>query len=243
MMLTKRDHQLMCFLSEQGVATFAQLRKEFFVNDEACRCRLRKLLRRNLIESISIDEMKKISVSAYLKMAEILNLKGSEIWKYRLYRLSEVFRKISPTTETNSDPKMWRHQVQLTEVRQFIKEEFPNALILTESDVESEWRRFKSKTEVAIPDLVLRSSGKEVAIEMERTLKSEREYQKRMAFYGRSKYTHVIYFCESVNIFNKIARTSAGSKKIGVSNILSKDKIYRVGQGFQPIRTFIHSVY
>lgn len=142
MKLTQRDHQILCFLSDQGVATLSQLTQEFFLTEKACRSRLHILLTAKLIESVSVQELRKLSLTAFQKMSDILRVSTAELWKYRLYRLTSALRGKRAGTESLSQLKMWRHQIQLNGVRRFFKESFPNALLLTEFDVQTEWSRY-----------------------------------------------------------------------------------------------------
>lgn len=239
MAVTNRDIEMMTYLAEQGVATADQLAERFFPTRKACLWRLMRLIQAELIESVPVTALKELSLGAYKSAVSAVGLNLSHHWKRRVYRLGPRFRERRIGAEAVAGLKMMRHQLQTNGIRKICERRFPGALILTEADVEAEWRRYKTSGEVPLPDLVIREPGREVAIEVERTMKSQSVYYFRFALYEQSHYTHVIYFCETPEIFNKVSKIASDSKKIGVSSLLMTDKVFRHTTGMQPIEAFL----
>jgi hypothetical protein len=239
MRLTERDFDLLRFLGAQGVATAYQLTERYFPTRKTCLNRLYQLRQGGLVESVPLSALKEISINSFKQAAQLLALRREEAWRYRLYRLSSELRSRSTGGEAMADIKMWKHQIQLNGIRRLFERLFPGAMILIDPEIRAEWRRFKSGADMPIPDLVIRRDGQEFAVELERTRKSEKDYFTRFFQLDSSVYSHVLYFCESDELFKKIADLSKDFAKIGVSRLMSPELIYRKRDGFQSLYQFL----
>ena len=239
MRLTERDFDLLTYLAAQGVANADQLTERFFSSRKTCQARLHSLKQADLVESIPLTALKTVSVTSYREAVDTLSLSRQDLWKYRVYRLAERLRGRRAGAESFSEPKMWKHQLCLNGLRNLMLKRFPDALVLTDPDIQAEERRFKMGRGGPIPDLVIRAGEKEVAIEVERTRKSETEYHLRFIDYRDSHYSHVLYFCESERIFNKVSALSRGIPKIGISRLLAPEMVFQYGNGFVSTREFL----
>lgn len=239
MRLTERDFDLLRYLGAQGVATADQLTARYFPSRTVCAKRLHVLRRGGLIESVPLSALRGISIASFRQAIQLLSLRREEAWRYRLYRLSEELRVRTIGAEAMSDIMMWKHQIQLNGIRHLFERLFPRAVILIDPEIRAEWRRFKAGAEMPVPDLVIRSDGHEIAVEVERTRKAETKYFSRFFQFESSVYSHVLYFCESDIIFNKVVELSAAFSKIGVSRLLSPELVYRKEDGFKSIFQFL----
>jgi len=239
MHLTERDFDLLTYLAAQGVATADQLTERFFPNKNTCQERLHWLKRANLVESLPFTTLKSVSLGTYRQAIDILSLSKQDIWKFRVYRLTERLRKRRAGAESFGEPIMWKHQLQLNGIRKFAEDWFPEAVILTDPDIQAEERRLKMGRSLPVADLVVRTARREIAIEVERTRKTETEYHLRFLDYRDSHYSHVLYFCEGERLFNKVAELANGIAKIGVSRLLSPHTVFQQGSGFVSTRAFL----
>lgn len=239
MRLTSRDFDLLRFLGAQGVATANQLTERYFPSRKVCIKRLHVLRRGGLIESVPLSALSQVSIASFRQAVDLLSLRSEEVWKHRVYRLSPKLQSRSAGGGSLADMKMWKHQIQLNGIRRIFEGLFPEAVILTDPEIRAEWRRFKVGSDMPVADLVIRTGGKELAIEVERTRKSETEYFRRFFKYESSWYSHVLYFCESEEVFNKVAELSKRVSKIGVSRLMSPELVYRKEDGFQSLGAFI----
>lgn len=239
MRLTERDLDLLSYLGSQGVASGKQLSERFFPSHESFQVRISKLKRQGLIETVPLTALKEISLNSFRQAMTVMGVPSDGLWKYRIYRLGQRFRKNWNSVEAISDVRMWKHQMLLNEIRTLCESLFPNALILSDPDIRHEWRRFRAGADAVIPDLVIRDGKLEVAIEVERHTKSERDYFQRFLAYRDSAYTHVIYFCETERVFSKVAAEAARIQKIAVTSIVKKSIVYRESTGYQPIEAFL----
>lgn len=239
MRLTHRDFDMLRFLGAQGVATADQLTERYFPSRKVCLNRLHVLRRGGMVESVPLSALREISINSFKQAAQLLALRREEAWRYRLYRLTKELRTRRPGGEALADIMMWKHQIQLNGVRRLFERMFPGAVILIDPEIRAEWRRFNAGGEMPVADLVIRRDGQEFAVELERTRKAESEYFSRFFKFESSIYSHVLYFCESDEIFNKIAELSKRFKKIGVSRLLSPELIYRKEEGFQSLHQFL----
>lgn len=243
MRLMPRDFGILEFLSAQGAATPSQLQERFFCSRMSCDKRLHFLRAVGLVESCSVQELKKVSPTSYQTVAGIFGIEKADLWKYRVYRLGARFRNRSLGNELMSDVRMWKHQIQLNPLKKFCETLFPDALILTDPDIRQEWVRVGGAQDVVIPDLVIRRGKLEIAIELERNFKAPRVYFERFQMYRSSAYTHAVYFCETEVIFKKVADLAANFKKIAVATLLMKRTVFQERTGFQPLDEFLaHAV-
>lgn len=239
MRLTERDFDLLTFLASQGVATTDQLIARFFPSRSTCQARLHFLKQADLIESLPLAALKSVSARNFHQSGDVLSLSKLDLWKYRVYRLTERIRSRRAGADRFSEPILWKHQLRLNGIRKLFEDWFPNALILTDPDIQAEERRFKLGRGLPVADLVVRSGENEIAIELERTRKSETEYHLRLIDYRDSHYSHVLYFCESDRIFNKVATLSSGISKVGASRLLAPEMVFQQGQGFVSTQAFL----
>jgi|GEM_PF-6801818 len=242
MKLTTRDFEILEFLAAQGAASSRQLMERFFQTRGSCDKRLHFLKTVGLVEACPIAGLESEMKTSPSQLREILGVGNSDLWKYRIYRLGPKFKNRRLGAEQISDAKMWKHQVLLNRVRALCEELFPGSHILTDPEIRQEAMRLGSSQDQLIPDLVIRLSGREIAVELERTLKSSRIYFERFQAYRNSIYTHVVYFCETDLIFRKVSDLAANFKKIAVTGFLSRKTIFRERFGFQPIQTFLDSM-
>lgn len=240
MRLTERDFDLLTYLAAQGVATSAQLTERFFPSETRCQVRLHQLKKAQLIESLPLTTLKSVSLGTYKQAVDVLALSAQDVWKFRVYRLAERLRRRRAGAESFSEPIMWKHQLQLNGIRNLVEKWFSHAIVLTDPDIQSEDRRFRLGRNAPVPDLVVRTNQREIAIEVERTQKTETEYHLRFLDYRDSSYSHVIYFCENERLFNKVANLANGIAKIGISRLLAPETVYQKDAGFVATKTFLN---
>lgn len=244
MILTTRDFEILEFLYHQGVGTFSQIRERFFSNNNSASIRLYQLRKNGFIESKRITELKTVSKSLYInaKKIPIFNT-HSDLHKFKVYLLGERVRYKHQRNEGLSQPIMWKHQIELNQIRKVLEKELPGAKILGDPEIRSNFSSLQL-AEVqgyheAIADLHLEKGRLKVAVELERNLKSELEYYSRFLSYRDSSYTHVIYYCENEKVFDSISRQASSFFKIGVSLVISPKKIFQRSQGFQTLDQFL----
>lgn len=240
MRITTRDFEVLRFLGAQGVATADQLTDAYFPSRGACLGRLHFLKHGGFVESLPLSKLKDVSQASFNQAVGILELGRSEIWKHRIYRLSPRLRSKYAGNEALSSIQLWKHQIQLNGVRSLLKGYFPGATILTDPEVRAELRRFGAGMNLPIPDLVIRQGDLEIAVEVERTMKSEREYFTRFLRFEAGSHTHVLYFCESDDIFNKVSELSRRISKFVVAlQLLSPELVYQKDQGYVSLSQFL----
>lgn len=239
MQLTVRDFDLLRFLGAQGVATADQLAERYFPSRKVCLNRLHVLRRGNLVESLPLSTLREISVPCFRQAVDLLALRSEEVWKHRVYRLTPALRSRTSGADAMADVKMWKHQIQLNGVRRLLEGLFRGATILTDPEIRAEWRWLRAGVDMPVADLVIRQGNHEIAVEVERTQKSEAEYFSRFFKYESSTFTHVLYFCETDAIFNKVSELAKRVRKIGVSRILAPELVYRKEDGFLSLDAFL----
>lgn len=245
MRLTERDFDLLRYLAEQGVASSRQLAEKFFPTQRALQTRVAILAQQGLIESVPLTAMKAFSQQSYFHTAtDLLGASRSDIWKYRIYRLGERFKKKWPSTAKLADVKMWRHQLMVNEIRSVFEKKFPDALFLNDPQVLEEWRHWANWksgdfSDVPIPDLTVRVGDLQIAIEIERNLKAETTYFTRFIRYESSQYSHVLYYCESERVFKTVSKLARSFEWMAFARFGTIHEIYRLMGGWTKLDAFL----
>ncbi|OFZ80663.1 MAG: hypothetical protein A2583_13595 [Bdellovibrionales bacterium RIFOXYD1_FULL_53_11] len=245
MRLTERDFDLLRYLAEQGVASARQLAQKFFPSVASFRTRIGFLNRADLVESVPITALKELSHSSYFETAtDVLGASRQNVCKYRVYRLGQRFGKKWPHTGRLSDIKMWRHQLMVNELRAVFEKKFPRALFLNDPQAIEEWRLFQrsgpaDSSDLAIPDLTVRVDDLNIAIEIERTQKAEREYFGRFFKFRDSDYTHVIYYCATERIFKMVSKLARCYEWMAVARFGTIHEVYRLWPGWIKLDEFL----
>lgn len=238
MRLTRRDIEIIGYLSDQGVALSDQLIGRFFKSDVSFRVRISSLIKHGYIESVSIYQNRHLLRSRFKPLYEKLGFHPSERPNLKLFRLGPRFKG---NTEHGSDiasPSFWQHQISLNELRFFLETVFEGGIFLSDTELRVEWSRFNGATQAPIPDLVYRQGEVELAFELERTAKSEVVYFERFSSYQRSDYNQVIYVAENETISARLRACAARFPKIVVTDIGRLKKGYRDLDGFTSIRSY-----
>ena len=239
MMLTDRDFELLCYLGSHGVATAEELTKRFFPTYGSFKKRMCALRKEDLIETVLLSRLKEISQKSFLQAAHILDVPQERLRGMKIYRLAERLRKDLHSSAGLAEVKMWKHQVQLGKVLALLETLLPGATILTDPEVRSELAPYRLSKNPAIPDLVVRDGERTIAVEVERNAKNKDEYREKFNYYEDSSYTHVLYFCETDVVFQKVVERAARYHKVGVAKIVRAGLVYQEFSGFRPIEAFL----
>jgi len=245
MRLTERDFGILRYLAQQGVASSHQLMRGFFQSQVSARKRISTLIRAGMIESLPLSEIKAFSRLSYLQTGALLTGSGRQgIASCRVYRLSEKIRDQWPSTSKLADVKMWSHQILLNELRAVFQEKFPNAVILNDPMILEEQRRFEkwrtgSTGDLVVPDLVVRIGESQIALEVERNLKSQDKYRSRFMRFEDGPYTHVIYYCNSERIFNSLSKFGTHYQGIAFARFGTIHEVFRTLDGWMRLDDFL----
>lgn len=232
MRLTRRDLEVISYLSEEGVALSRQLSKRFFTSDPSFRVRISRLIQEGYVESVSIYQHRHLLRSRFHDLYKRLDIHPTDAPNLRLFRLGRRFKKQSEHGKDIASPSLWQHQISLNELRTYLESFLISGTFITDPELRSEWTRFKAGTEVPIPDLVYRERGVEIAFELERTTKSEVTYFERFADYERSHYKIIVYIAENPMIAERLRRTSRRFSKIMVCELENLRKGFHEHSGY-----------
>ncbi len=237
--LTVRDFEILEFLFAQGLATPLQIRERFFCSRTSCDKRLHFLAAAGLVESRSVKELKVKAPRSSVDVPGILEIGNPHLAKYRVFGLGPRFRNRRQSKEFVANPLWWQQQIQINRLKKFCSDWFPGAKILANIDVRQEHYRVGGAQDVVTPVLAIRIGNLEIAIEWERSFKSPRVYFERFRSYQSSAYTHVVYFCETEDIFKKVADLAANFKKIAVTSVLMNRIVFQERTGFRRLQDFL----
>jgi hypothetical protein len=249
MRLTERDYDLLRYLAEQGVASSKQLADRHFPNLSSFWVRINKLSQVGLVEAVPLTTIKQFSQSNYFTTAkDLLGASRTDIWKYKVYRLGERFRKRWPSTGKLADVKIWRHQLMVNELRAVFEKKFPGALFLNDLQVTEELWQFRSFREgnfgrVVIPDLTVQIGERKIAVEIERTRKSENEYYFRLLDFRDGDYSQLLYYCESERIFKTLLKLMSGENWVALARFGTIHEVLCPRLGWMKLDDFLNDKF
>jgi len=211
--LTTRDINILSFLSDQGVATFDQIRNGYFESKVSCYKRLSILKNYGLIRSECI----KIGIKKNNK----------------IYLLSETLGFNSIT-----ERHMIKHQMELNKVYLYLKHSLFEAIFINDPKIKIRNKRYGITSDV-IPDIEIIQDNIKIAIEVERYKKTKNEYLTRFLYYNKSDYTHIIYYFEFDKEYLTVSQLAKSFKKIVFSSIINPKSVYSNLLGFINIKEYL----
>ena len=138
---------------------------------------------------------------------------------------------------------MWSHQLLLNELRAVFQEKFPEAVILNDPMILEEQRRFEKWNGGAgtsvVPDLVVRIGDHQIALEVERNLKSHDKYRSRFLRFEDGPYTHVIYYCDSERVFYSLSKFGTHCQGIAFARFGTIHEVFRALDGWMSLDDFL----
>ena len=82
-----------------------------------------------------------------------------------------------------------------------------------------------------LPDFYLKGRNYNLAVELDLHLKRNSRYHLKIAEYGKSRFTHVLYFVTNIKKMNSLIRTFNYRKYVGIAHYTNEQEIfcYRYG--------------
>jgi len=207
--LTDRDKRIFCYLFEQKVAYFEEIRDRFFDNLHISTCflRLQKLSNYEFIEKIAISQGGKLKT--YFTLTK-LGLK--EVCDFYDINKSSIRLK---TDSLEHDLKLsyLRNKLEsCKKIKSYYSENYLHGCSLAE-----DYERLSPIRDINA-DAALHINGKSgdflVSFEYERTLKNPSRYNKKLTdYYFNNSITAVFYLCESEVIERSIRKADRIASK------------------------------
>ncbi|HLD99082.1 MAG TPA: replication-relaxation family protein [Bdellovibrionota bacterium] len=219
--LTQRDERLLQFLASQGQATAEQLTKLFFPSLQAFYQRGALLIRAGLLESHSAVDCAAATTGGVRGLVSALKLKGNRVQHLKIYRIASQLRKRLPNGNSElCDDRFVKHQLLLSEVRMRIERclQGRDFQVLNDPEIDAETRTRLYGASL-VPDLLFRGADLSIAVELERSVKTESDLALRFSRYRDSRYNKVIYFCESEAIYRRVKKLAGFYRRIAVGFI------------------------
>lgn len=236
--LQVRDRDLTNFLRAQGYATFDQLKDLFFPSVDSCSKRLRALEATDYIQSrTAIQFFRGNKVFTPL----LLGLNIHPLTK--IYSLSKTYRRQVPETNRLLKYHMCLHQLLLNDARSKLTSlMLGEDLVLNDPDLKL-WSIVDSgRRKEFTPDLTFELKEGALAIELERTLKSENRYAERLGFFQHSSYSHVLYLYCNENHLPTLLRYAGSTRKIAFAHYLDPQRVFSNTWGHMPLVAWINKV-
>ncbi|OFZ54110.1 MAG: hypothetical protein A2428_08715 [Bdellovibrionales bacterium RIFOXYC1_FULL_54_43] len=219
--VTERDEQMLRFLISQGQATAEQLTKLYFPTLRAFYKRSQRLEKIGLLESKNAVDCAAATRGGVRGLVTSLNIKRKRLNSLKIYRVSKGVRRRLPNGNTElCDDRFVKHQLLLSEVRMRVERclQGKTYKILNDPEIDAETRTRMYGASL-VPDLVFRGEDVNVAVELERSDKSEFDLMLRFSRYRDSGYNKIIYFCESEAIHRRVKKLATFYRRIAVGFI------------------------
>jgi len=239
MVLTERDFAILCYLNKHGVSTAQELTGLFFPSYYVFRRRVSLLIREKLVQSMPLRRLKEISSKSYAQASATLGLPTPRLLNSKVYMLTERIRMNLQSSLNLTEVQMWKHQYQVGRIDGLMRARLPGASVLNDPEIKREMLRYRDPKDAVIPDLVFRSDAFNIAVEIERNYKNHDQYRRRFHYYEDSSYSHVLYFCESDDLFDRISERARSYDKVGVVKILNPDLVFQRSRGFVSLSAFL----
>ena len=238
--LQPRDKKVLDLLRDQGFASFEQLRERYFPNIKRCSKRLRLMEKHNYLKSYTLKEyFAKQDSKGFFPHLLALGLKGGS----KIYILSTTYRKLIPETNRLLKPDLCLHQLILNRVRFFLEDSIADARFMLSDPQIKVLSDFSSgRRKEFTPDISVESSRYIIAVELERTVKSNNRYASRFWFYKDSVYTHVLYYYVNEAHLKMIMKQSGQMRKVGFAHYLRPDQILTKAWGYLSLYEWIEKV-
>lgn len=236
--LQTRDTSLTTFLMRQGFATFEQLQAMFFPSKMSCSKRLRALEATGYITSISASAFFRGN-NQFTPFLLGLNLHPLT----RIYQLSSTYRRQVPETNRLLKKHLCLHQLILNDVRVKLTSELRSfSLVLNDPQLKTWSIVDPGRRKEFTPDLSYEMDRFSLAIEVERTLKSDCRYTQRFGFYLGSSYTHVLYvYVNDAHLPTLLAHAGA-SRLFAFSHYLHPTEVFCRAWGYLKLNDWIDKV-
>lgn len=237
--LSRRDREILMFLEQQGFATFSQLNDQFFNNVSTCSRRLTKLRKLELISSDTLLNVlfQKNADKAAKTLPFVMEMDISK--KSHIYRLGKEFRRKFAFSDGLVKPNMVMHQLYLNDLRKKIEKLIPHKFVLHDPKIKVISRVEGWRHDSIRPDLSFEFNKFKVAVEFERTRKSESRYYEKFLYFQSSIYTHVIYYTlDKRNLDHLISQVRPFSK-IAVASFFEPEEVYHNIYGHIDLATFL----
>ena len=219
-MITERDKQIIDLLQEQGFCFYKDITKKFFPSEVAACNRLKKL---SLKGWITIEPIHSTNLSSIIDDNCSLHLMGQN---KKIVRLNDKHKIIKR--------KVSRRKIKNQLVLLSLKERLENFL--------SQVAVFKHEVKVKptfyngdyepLPDFYLKGENYKLAVELDLHLKRNSRYNLKIAEYGKSSFTHVLYFVTNAKKMNSLIRDFSYRQYVGIAHYSNEQEIfcYRYGR-------------
>lgn len=226
--ITERDERVITYLASQGQATAEQLAGMFFSSVTSFYKRCHALKKMGLLEACRAIECARKTPSGVRGFAASMKISMKKVPKMVVYRIpTEVRRDLPFADGPHCDDHLLKHQLLLNDVRRRIEKCLGSGgyMVLTDVELQAE-ARIGTAQNPLVPDLVFRGQDLDIAIELERSVKTESDLLVRFDQYRDSRYTKVIYFCETEGIRRRVTRMAQLFRRIAVADLMNPERVF-----------------
>lgn len=238
--LQDRDRALLRFIEEQGFVTYRQIYENFFPTMPSCSRRISQLVHTKYIQEESVKNLLCIERegSIYFPHLQNLDLKASN----KIYYINRNFSRAFGKSKKLFKRSMIMHQLILNDIRSFLVDRIQHKYLLNDPKISILSAITGKRPTESIPDLSLEFGDIKIAVEVERSLKTNHEYRSKVFNFERSCYSHVLYFYTNENILRKLMQRTRHSSKFGFAHYAQPNDIFSPVWGILDVNSFIHKV-
>lgn len=174
------------------------------------------------------DVLDNKGVSKYSKLPDTFSFveTGSNEW---VYFISRQYSFLMHDYNEKNSLSFLGHQLISNDIFSFLKSYFPKESIQSDSQVLGV-NGYNRTLLGPIPDLIINSNDKRIAVEVELTLKKSSRYQKKAERYSYSDFDHILYFCASDSVAFSLSQQFKSVTKLHFSILSNKQNFFRFGE-------------
>jgi hypothetical protein len=233
---------LLEFLKAQGVLTVKQAIKQFLAHLKNPQRRIQHLIEANILECFTIHNLYKNKddhlSKAYFPYLVELDIDQST----RIIQLSENYRQIMFFTKKLLKRNIIIHQLMLNEVRFYLENKVSFKYLLNDPKLTLLSEIHSDRVREFTPDLSFESDKYKIAIELERTIKSQRRYSDRFLYFTQSPYTHIIYYYTQEKTKKFLLKMSYYERRLGFSYFKNPGVVFSPAWGYMSLNEYIEAV-
>lgn len=204
-MITERDKRIIDLLQEQNICFYKDITKKFFPSEVAACNRLKKLSAKGWI---TIEPVRSANLLSIMDDNCSLHLISHN---KKIVRLNDKHK----TIKRKVSRRKIKHRIVLLSLKERL-ENFLGQVAVFKSEVEVKPTFYNGDYE-PLPDFYLKGENYKLAVELDLHLQRNSRYHLKIAKYGKSSFTHVLYFVTNAKKMSPLIRDFSYRKYVGIA--------------------------
>lgn len=161
----------------------------------------------------------------------------------KIYQLSSTYRRLVPETNRLLKYHLCLHQLILNDVRTKLAEDLSSYKMILNDPQLKTWSMIDpGRRKEFTPDLSYEMETSILAVEVERTLKSDCRYSERFGYFQSSNYSHVLYVYVNEAHLPTLLSHSGTARQFAFSHYLNPTLVFSNTWGHMHLNEWIKKV-